>query len=122
MASSSCIVTTNLRTHLSPLLQSPPYAPSVSLSDVAKPVARSRRLNKISRIAVNYKKFEFKARSSMAEIATEKGKGKAQVFDSEEDLAVSLAKYTADLSDKFVKERGAFTVVLSGGSLFQSLR
>ncbi|PSS32967.1 6-phosphogluconolactonase [Actinidia chinensis var. chinensis] len=120
MASSSCIVTTNLRTHLSPLLQSPPYAPSISQSDVAKPVARSRRLNKISRIAVNYKKFEFKAKSSMAEIATEKGK--AQVFDSEEDLAVSLAKYTADLSDKFVKERGAFTVVLSGGSLFQSLR
>ena len=58
----------------------------------------------------------------MAEIATEKGKGKVQVFDLEEDLAVSLAKYTADLSDKFVKERGAFTVVLSGGSLVKSLR
>ncbi|GFZ06391.1 NagB/RpiA/CoA transferase-like superfamily protein [Actinidia rufa] len=58
----------------------------------------------------------------MAEIATEKGKGKVQVFDSEEDLAVSLAKYTAYLSNKFVKERGAFTVVLSGGSLVKSLR
>ncbi|GFY84037.1 NagB/RpiA/CoA transferase-like superfamily protein [Actinidia rufa] len=120
MASSSFIFTASLRHHLSSLHQSPPYAPSICQSDVAKPVARSLRLNRISRIGVNYKKFEFKARSSMAEIATEKGK--AQVFDSEEDLAVSLAKYTADLSDKFVKERGAFTVVLSGGSLVKSLR
>jgi 6-phosphogluconolactonase len=45
-----------------------------------------------------------------------------EVFDTEEDLAVSLAKYTADLSDKFAKERGAFTVVVSGGSLIKSLR
>ncbi|CAI0544695.1 unnamed protein product [Linum tenue] len=42
---------------------------------------------------------------------------KVEVFDTEEDLAVSLAKYTADLSDKFGKERGSFTVVVSGGSL-----
>ncbi|XP_057462754.1 probable 6-phosphogluconolactonase 4, chloroplastic [Actinidia eriantha] len=122
MASSSCTFTANLRTHLSPLLQWPPYALSITQSAVAKPVARSLKLKRISRIGVNYKKFEFKARSSMAEIATEKGKGKVQVFDSEEDLAVSLAKYTADLSDKFVKERDAFTVVLSGGSLVKSLR
>ncbi|KAJ8554252.1 hypothetical protein K7X08_024930 [Anisodus acutangulus] len=45
-----------------------------------------------------------------------------QVFDSEEELAVSLAKCTADLSDKFCKERDAFTVVVSGGSLIKSLR
>jgi len=45
-----------------------------------------------------------------------------EVFDTEEDLAVSLAKYTAHLSDKFAKERGAFTVVVSGGSLIKSLR
>ncbi|XP_073011895.1 probable 6-phosphogluconolactonase 4, chloroplastic [Typha latifolia] len=44
------------------------------------------------------------------------------VFDDEEELSVSLAKYTADLSEKFAKERGAFTVVLSGGSLIKSLR
>lgn len=49
-------------------------------------------------------------------------KKKVEVFDTEEDLAVSLAKYTADLSDKFSKERGAFSVVLSGGSLIKSLR
>jgi 6-phosphogluconolactonase len=58
----------------------------------------------------------------MAEITTERGKGKVQVFDTEDDLSVSLAKYTADLSDKFAKERGAFTVVVSGGSLIKSLR
>ncbi|XP_019054532.1 PREDICTED: probable 6-phosphogluconolactonase 4, chloroplastic isoform X1 [Nelumbo nucifera] len=62
-------------------------------------------------------------RSAMAGTATtEKGKGDLQVFESEEDLSVSLAKYTADLSEKFIRERGAFTVVLSGGSLIQSLR
>ena len=58
----------------------------------------------------------------MAGTATEKGKGKVEVFDSEEDLPVSLAKYTADLADKFSKERGTFTVVLSGGSLIKPLR
>jgi 6-phosphogluconolactonase len=47
---------------------------------------------------------------------------KVEVFDTEEVLAVSLAKYVADLSDKFCKEKGAFTIVLSGGSLIESLR
>lgn len=47
---------------------------------------------------------------------------KVQVFDTKDDLAADLAKYTADLSDKFTKERGAFTVVLSGGSLIDYLR
>ncbi|KAL6656369.1 hypothetical protein ACP70R_007195 [Stipagrostis hirtigluma subsp. patula] len=44
------------------------------------------------------------------------------IFDAEEDLAVSLAKYTAELSAKFAAERGAFTAVLSGGSLIKALR
>lgn len=44
------------------------------------------------------------------------------MFDSEEDLSVSLAKYTADLAEKISEERDAFTVVLSGGSLVKSLR
>lgn len=43
-------------------------------------------------------------------------------FDSECDVAVALAKYTADLSAKFVKEKGSFSVVLSGGSLIDTLR
>ena len=49
-------------------------------------------------------------------------KKKVEVFDSEEQLAVELAKYTAELSEKFGKERGSFTVVLSGGSLIKALR
>ncbi|XP_050385629.1 probable 6-phosphogluconolactonase 4, chloroplastic [Argentina anserina] len=49
-------------------------------------------------------------------------KKKVEVFDSEEHLATQLAKYTAGLSEKFAGERGAFTVVLSGGSLIKALR
>ncbi|XP_021627020.1 6-phosphogluconolactonase 3, chloroplastic [Manihot esculenta] len=60
--------------------------------------------------------------SSMAGITTAGKKKAVEVFDSEEVLAVSLAKYTADLSENFCKERGCFTVVLSGGSLIKSLR
>ncbi|KAL6660994.1 hypothetical protein ACP70R_000378 [Stipagrostis hirtigluma subsp. patula] len=47
---------------------------------------------------------------------------KLLIFDSEEDLAASLAGYTAELSAKFAAERGAFSVVLSGGSLVKALR
>ena len=54
-------------------------------------------------------------------IATKKGKAKVQVFYFGENLVVSLAKYTIDLSDKFAKERGDFIVVLSRGSLIKSL-
>ncbi|KAJ6802228.1 putative 6-phosphogluconolactonase 4, chloroplastic [Iris pallida] len=68
--------------------------------------------------------------SSMAAAATakeapsakEKDKVSLLVFDSEEDLSVSLAKYTAELSGRFAGERGAFSVVISGGSLIKSLR
>ncbi|XP_027357802.1 probable 6-phosphogluconolactonase 4, chloroplastic [Abrus precatorius] len=44
-----------------------------------------------------------------------------EVFEKD-DLAVSLAKYVADLSNKFTSQRGAFTVCLSGGSLIHYLR
>ncbi|XP_059444166.1 probable 6-phosphogluconolactonase 4, chloroplastic [Corylus avellana] len=47
---------------------------------------------------------------------------KVQVFDTEDEVAVSLAKYIAHLSEKFCKQRGAFSVVLSGGSLIETLR
>lgn len=39
-----------------------------------------------------------------------------EVF-SKEHLAVSLAKYVADLSNKFIKERGYFSIALSAGSI-----
>lgn len=58
----------------------------------------------------------------MAEVATDKGKGKVKVFDSEEEVTVDLAKYTADISNKITKEKSSFTVVLSGGSLINQLR
>ncbi|KAK4766557.1 hypothetical protein SAY87_008199 [Trapa incisa] len=47
---------------------------------------------------------------------------KVEILDTEEDLAAALAKYIADLSAKFIKERGAFTVVISGGYLIDCLR
>ncbi|KQJ99267.1 probable 6-phosphogluconolactonase 3, chloroplastic [Brachypodium distachyon] len=48
---------------------------------------------------------------------------KLLIFDAEEALAASLAEYTAGLSEKATAaERGAFTVVLSGGSLIKALR
>ncbi|KAG1360654.1 putative 6-phosphogluconolactonase 4, chloroplastic [Cocos nucifera] len=56
------------------------------------------------------------------EVATATGKKELLVFEREEELAVSLAKYTAELSEKFAQERGAFTLVISGGSLIKSLR
>lgn len=63
---------------------------------------------------------------SMATTASQTGKEenkkRVEIFDTEENLAIDLAKYTADLADKFCKERGAFTVVVSGGSLIKSLR
>ena len=43
------------------------------------------------------------------------------VFKTKHELAVELAKYTANLSSKFCKERGIFTVVLSGGDLISWL-
>ncbi|XP_060212198.1 probable 6-phosphogluconolactonase 4, chloroplastic [Lycium barbarum] len=55
-------------------------------------------------------------------MATEKGKKTVLKFDSEEDVSNALAKYTADLSGKFIKEKGSFTVVLSGGSLIDTMR
>ncbi|GMH08842.1 hypothetical protein Nepgr_010682 [Nepenthes gracilis] len=73
-------------------------------------------------LCVICKGLEFRAKASMAEVKIQKGKTNLSVFDSEEVLAVSLAKYTADLAEKFSTERGAFTVVLSGGSLIKSLR
>ena len=58
----------------------------------------------------------------MAEVTADNGKGKVKVFDSEEEVAVGLAKYTADISNKITNEKSSFTVVLSGGSLIHSLR
>lgn len=60
--------------------------------------------------------------ASMAFSTPAKGKTKVLKFDSEEDVAVALAKYTADLSEKYIKEKGSFSLVLSGGTLIDTLR
>ncbi|KAK4760990.1 hypothetical protein SAY87_005883 [Trapa incisa] len=71
--------------------------------------------------SVRSRRSDYRARFSASAMA-ESSKAKVEVHDSEEVLAASLAKYTADLSSKFVGERGAFTFVVSGGSLIKSLR
>lgn len=71
---------------------------------------------------LRYKGFSPKrgAGEIKASIKWEKGYKKVEVF-SKEHLAVSLAYDVAQLSNKFTRERGAFTVVLSGGSLIKYL-
>ena len=41
---------------------------------------------------------------------------------TKEHLPVSLAKYIAERSNKSIKEKGVFTIVLSGGSLIKYLK
>ncbi|CAN6480367.1 unnamed protein product [Victoria cruziana] len=58
----------------------------------------------------------------MAAATTAKGETNLLVFNNEEELAANLAEYVSRLSEKFVEERGAFSLVLSGGSLIKTLR
>ncbi|KAG8087742.1 hypothetical protein GUJ93_ZPchr0010g8898 [Zizania palustris] len=62
------------------------------------------------------------ATSSPAAAGGATSRKKLLIFDAEEYLAESLAKYTVRLSEKSTAERGAFTVALSGGSLIKALR
>ncbi|KAG6579303.1 putative 6-phosphogluconolactonase 4, chloroplastic, partial [Cucurbita argyrosperma subsp. sororia] len=108
---------------LSSTLRRPPKisSPLLSLSLPSKTPSLSLRFTQIfsgvSGFHPTKKHLGLRALASATDMASEK-----KVFDSGEDLAVSLAKYTADLSDHFAKNRGAFTVVLSGGSLIKCLR
>ncbi|KAL5992933.1 hypothetical protein ACLOJK_013852 [Asimina triloba] len=45
-----------------------------------------------------------------------------RVFESEEELSTALVDHVAQLSEAAVKERGAFSIVLSGGNLTRLLR
>ena len=122
MASASPPLPSTLRM-LSSTLQRPPKisSPLLSLSLPSKTPALSLRFTQIfsgvSGLHPTEKHLGVRALASATDMASEK-----RVFDSGEDLAVSLAKYTSDLSDHFAKNRGAFTVVLSGGSLIKCLR
>ncbi|XP_050237994.1 probable 6-phosphogluconolactonase 4, partial [Mercurialis annua] len=64
----------------------------------------------------------FPKENTEAKSSKSKMKKIVEVSDTEEAVAISMAKYTAHLSHKFAKERGYFTVVLSGGYLINSLR
>lgn len=99
----------------------PPIRPSFPAKNHPVFSFRSRNLA-ITPVKSTRSTWKLPAAMAGTESSTEKGKRNVLVFDSEEDLSVSLAKYTADLSEKFLKERSAFTVVLSGGSLIKSLR
>ncbi|KAK4431284.1 putative 6-phosphogluconolactonase 4, chloroplastic [Sesamum alatum] len=44
------------------------------------------------------------------------------ILPREEDVAVNLAGYVAGLSEKTILEKGSFSVVLSGGTLIDTLR
>ncbi|PIN04014.1 6-phosphogluconolactonase - like protein [Handroanthus impetiginosus] len=116
MASTCRALSANLRTlPNSSFIRSLPYIPSRFFA--VKPAFSSLKLNS------NSSRFSCRrTKASMAEIVTPKSKGKVKVFDTEEDLAVSLAEYTADLANKVSQERSSFTVVFSGGSLVKSLR
>ncbi|KAJ4841237.1 hypothetical protein Tsubulata_022374 [Turnera subulata] len=89
----------------------------------SKPGFSTFKVNYLQRshISTGFKQLNrFTVKASMA--TKQENKKEVEVFNTEEDLAASLAKYTADLSDKIIKERGFFTVVVSGGSLVKSLR
>nr|XP_023920940.1 probable 6-phosphogluconolactonase 4, chloroplastic [Quercus suber]POE99755.1 putative 6-phosphogluconolactonase 4, chloroplastic [Quercus suber] len=102
------------------------HVPIISPRSSHKPFevnASTLRLRGLSLSLVSDKRLCHCCSSSRTRVSmATKGEVKKEVFESAEDLAVALAKYTAQLSDKFCKERGAFSVVLSGGSLINSLR
>lgn len=49
-------------------------------------------------------------------------KKEVKIFNTDDDLAEGIAKHTVELSRKLSHQRGAFTVVLSGGYLIDKLR
>ncbi|GKV01581.1 hypothetical protein SLEP1_g14128 [Rubroshorea leprosula] len=54
-----------------------------------------------------------KATVADTRMVIEKSEGKmVSIFDSKEDLAMALAKYTSDLSNKVSKTRSSFTIDL----------
>ncbi|XP_021775012.1 probable 6-phosphogluconolactonase 4, chloroplastic [Chenopodium quinoa] len=110
--------TTTQRTPIrfSQINQSPPKNPLISF-----PVKASNFPLRFPAISISKSSFNFTPKSALM-AKSEKGYSNVDIFDSEEQVAFELAKFTANLSDHFVSERGAFTVVVSGGSLIKSLR
>ncbi|KAK9071674.1 hypothetical protein SSX86_008103 [Deinandra increscens subsp. villosa] len=105
----------SLRT-LSPRLPSPSQPPT----SYTLPNHPNKR--RIYLIAAGNRSTLFRSKTKASTAANMATAQNVQVFDSEEALSMSLAKYIADLSEKFAKQKDSFTVVLSGGSLIKSLR
>ncbi|XP_031110043.1 probable 6-phosphogluconolactonase 4, chloroplastic [Ipomoea triloba] len=110
-----------LPTGFSSFRRSSPSVPLTFASVSATPPSCSVWRKSLSLTDKDIKVFGSRAKASMAEAVTGKGKAKVEVFDSEEELKASVAKYTADLSEKVCKERASFSVVVSGGSLIKCL-
>ncbi|KAI5410131.1 hypothetical protein KIW84_055569 [Lathyrus oleraceus] len=95
-----------------------PKTPSLSLSNTTSHQSYTR---------FSFKPLRFKGLSTksskrfICEAVKSSMAVEVEVFEKEA-LAVSLAKYVADLSNKFTQQIGAFTVCLSGGSLINYLR
>ncbi|GFY98420.1 6-phosphogluconolactonase 1 [Actinidia rufa] len=53
----------------------------------------------------------------MALYGAHKDRGELRIHESLDELSTDLAAYVAELSEVSVKERGVFTIALSGGSL-----
>ncbi|CAH9123379.1 unnamed protein product [Cuscuta epithymum] len=110
VASSKQLLSANVRiSHFVPLALNSSLASPLSCSICPKSLSLAE------------KEVRVFTKASMADFATGERKAKVKVFDSEDELKASLAKYTADLSEKFCAERGSFSVVFSGGSLIKCL-
>lgn len=55
--------------------------------------------------------------AGMASYVEYRNERELKVFESTDELATDLAEYISQLSENSVKERGFFTVALSGGPL-----
>ncbi|KAI4307054.1 hypothetical protein L6164_030284 [Bauhinia variegata] len=103
-------------------VQKPPLLSATTLlvspQDARKLLHHALRYKGVSPVGKNPKRSVGKVKAS---VEWEKGYKKVEVF-SKEHLAVSLAYDVAELSNKFTKERGAFSVALSGGSVIKYLR
>lgn len=57
----------------------------------------------------------------MAATGDPKSRRESRIFESLDELATDLAEYISQLSEISVKERGVFTIALTGGSLISLL-
>ncbi|KAF0924375.1 hypothetical protein E2562_010051 [Oryza meyeriana var. granulata] len=120
MSVSAAVTATTAASPSRPLVAHRRSPPASRVAAVSRRPLRSR-----PHLVVSSSRAPIPPAAAMATDGAAPGTGskkKLLIFDAEEDLAVSLAKYTAELSEKFAAERGAFTVVLSGGSLIKALR